>query len=261
MVKVLVFDSGVGGFSIVQEVRNCKLDVELFYCADTAFFPYGSRSDLELLERIPAIVCKAAEVAQADVLIIACNTASTLALWQIRQSVSIPVIGVVPAIKPAAILSETKTIGLLATPRTVGSAYTNDLIDNFASDCKVLRYAPKDLARAAEGFILGQGLDEGAIDDAINGLFDQEYGKDIDVVVLACTHYPLLFDALAARAPHDVKWIDSGFAIANRLAQILNLKINEGETKLGIALSSGGDDRNFCDAAIKQGFYCVVRLE
>ncbi len=251
----MVFDSGVGGFSIVQEIVNCKLDVEIFYCADTAFFPYGSRSDLELLERIPQIVSDAAEKSKADVLIIACNTASTLALWQIRQKVSIPVIGVVPAIKPAAAQSQTKTIGLLATPRTVGSAYTNDLIDNFASDCRVIRYAPKDLARAAESFILGKGLEEGAIDDAINGLFAQECGKTIDVVILACTHYPLLLDALVERAPQKVKWIDSGFAIANRLAQVLNLRINEGETKMGIAFSSGGDDENYGNAAIKLGFH------
>lgn len=259
--KVLVFDSGVGGFSIVKEIAAQKISIEIDYCADTEFFPYGNRSDLELLARIPKIVSAAAEKSKADVVIVACNTASTIALWQIRQAISIPIIGVVPAIKPAADQSISKSIGLLATPRTVGSAYTNELIENFARNCKVFRYAPESLARAAENYILGDKIDKDAIEDAVRGIFSQKGSEAIDVVVLACTHYPLVLGGLQAAAPQGVKWLDSGSAIARRLTQVLDLQINNGETRMGIAYTSGGNDDNFALTARRFGFEDSLRLE
>lgn len=276
--KVLVFDSGVGGFSIVREIAAQNINVEIDYCADTGFFPYGNRSDLELLDRIPQIIAKAAVKSKADILIIACNTASTLALWQIRQIAQIPVIGVVPAIKPACIQSITKTIGLLATPRTVGSAYTNELIDNFGQGCNIIRYAPEGLARAAEKDFLNEGLDSDAIKDAVEGLFTQDGADKIDTIVLACTHYPLVLSHLKATAEKYTKqaivWLDSGKAIARRLQVILDEKFGNSEntseiaqkvTQIGVAYitsdlnsTSGGD---FYRAALRLGFKQTIELE
>jgi glutamate racemase len=258
MRKILVFDSGVGGFSIVNSLENANFAINIDYVADTEFFPYGDKSDLDLLVRIPKIVKLAVEKSQADAVIIACNTASTIALFAIREVLKIPIIGVVPAIKPAAILSKTKTIGLLATPRTIGSAYTDQLIEDFAQNIRVIRYGAPLLARAAESFILGQGLDEIAIKQSIDGLFDHENGHEIDVIVLACTHYPLVGAQLAKLAPKKVQWIDSGDAIAKRAANLLNL--GTGKIVKGRAFSSGGEDAKFCEAAIKFGFGNIEKL-
>lgn len=252
--KVLIFDSGVGGFSILNEIKEIKLSVEIDYLADTLFFPYGSRSDLELMERVPALLELVINETKPDAVIIACNTASTIALGRVRAITNIPVIGVVPAIKPAAAVSKTKVIGLLATPRTVGSAYTEDLIENFAKDCKVLRYGPENLAKAAEKYIRGDGLDKNAIIDAVDGLFNQPNGDKIDAVVLACTHYPLLKQELIKYAPHNVEWVDSGLAIAKRVANLCDLPIGLGEANLNQAFFTGGDPETFVEAAMALGF-------
>ena len=257
--KILVFDSGVGGFSIVNEIKNQNLGVFVNYLADSEFFPYGLKSDLDLIRRIPNLIAKGVEETKADAVIIACNTASTIALYAIRELVKIPVIGVVPAIKPAALISKTKTIGLLATPRTIGSAYTDQLIEDFAPNTKVIRYGPPDLARAAEEYILNGKLDKEIIKQSIEGLFSQNNSSEIDVIVLACTHYPLVKEFLSIEVKREIIWIDSGQAIAKRLAQILNLETNK-TVILNKALSTGGNDLNFKAASLKLGFTDFSRI-
>lgn len=236
--KLLIFDSGLGGLSILNEIVSMGLDIEIDYLADNEFFPYGEKSDLELLERIPEIIKKAASKTKADAVIIACNTASTIALYRIRQVCDIPIIGVVPAIKPACLLSKTKTIGVLATPRTIGSAYFDQLIEDFGNNCRVLRYGPPMLARAAEDFLLNGKIDEEAIKDAINGLVSQNGGNDIDIIVLACTHYPFLREELGRQLKRPIDWIDSGNAIARRVKELLDLKGNN-NCKLGQFIITG----------------------
>lgn len=259
MKKVLVFDSGVGGFSIVRELIAQNLNIEISYLADTSFFPYGNKNDLELLDRIPKVVANGVTKTGADAIIIACNTASTIALWRIREVVNIPVIGVVPAIKPAAGMTKTKTIGLLATPRTIGSAYVDDLIEQFAGDCNVIRYGPPNLALAAEQVLRGEDFDENHIKDAIDGLYKNPKAKDIDIIILACTHYPLIKDELAKYVPEDVKFIDSGEAIARRLKEILAID-NVGSVLLKTAYSTGGNDEKFLQAARNEGFINQIQI-
>lgn len=253
MKKILVFDSGVGGFSIVDEILKLGANIAIDYLADTAFFPYGDKSDLELIERIPKIVKKGALAANADAIIIACNTASTIALYRIREIVDIPVIGVVPAIKPAASLSQTKVIGLLATPRTIGSAYTDQLIEDYAQGVKVIRYGPPKLARAAEDYILTGNIELDIIKDAIIGLINQNDGEKIDKIILACTHYPLVKKYLAKYA-NNIDFIDSGSAIAKRLTDLLKLDNNKNSSALSSAFSTGLNDAKFFEAAKKWGF-------
>lgn len=255
--KILVFDSGLGGLSILNEISRLNLDVEIDYLADNAFFPYGAKSDLELLDRIPKIVAKGIEKSGAKAAIIACNTASTIALYRIRQISNIPIIGVVPAIKPACLISKTKTIGVLATPRTIGTAYFDQLIEDFAQDCRVIRYGPPKLANAAEEFLLTNQLDENAVRDAIDGLMTQNGGEDIDTIVLACTHYPFLRTPMAESISRTINWIDSGNAIARRLGEVLSLGRSIGAVKSSFYLS-GEIDETHRKIAKSFGFHKVA---
>jgi len=219
--RVLVFDSGVGGLSVFDAIAASGHALELDYAADNAWLPYGLKSDAELRGRVPALLARLAEQWAPDAVVVACNTASTIALDAVRAALSIPVVGVVPPIKPAAALTRTGVIGLLATPATVRRAYTNDLIAQFAPDRRVVRFGSAALVEAAERKLRGEAVDPAAVAEAIDGLFGAPGGAEIDVVALACTHFPLLAQELAAAAPRQAVWLDSGEAIARRVANVL----------------------------------------
>ena len=172
-----------------------------------------------------------------DLLVIACNTASTVALPAVREALTVPIVGTVPAIKPAAQGSVTRVIGLLGTPGTVRRQYTQALIDEFAPDCTVLRHGSAELVELAEQKLRGESIAPAAVKRALAGLFDQPGGERIDTVVLACTHFPLLAAELAAGAPRLVHWIDSGTAIARRVAALLDGRCCRGERGRAAAAS------------------------
>ncbi|MGE0743397.1 MAG: glutamate racemase [Hyphomonadaceae bacterium] len=222
MSRVLVFDSGVGGLSVLDAIAASGHAFDLDYAADNAWLPYGLKSDAQLQARVPALLNQLATQWKPDAVVIACNTASTIALDATRAMLSMPVVGVVPPIKPAAALTKTGVIGLLATPATVRRTYTDDLIAQFAPDKKVIRFGSAALVGAAEDKLGGKGADSDAVEEAIAGLFASPGGSDIDVVALACTHFPLLRDELAAAAPRACVWLDSGEAIARRVAHVLS---------------------------------------
>ena len=221
MTRVLVFDSGIGGLSVFDAISGAGLALELDYAADNAWLPYGLKADAALKQRAPALLKALSAQWMPDAVVVACNTASTIALDEVRAALSIPVIGVVPPIKPAAALTKTGVIGVLATPATVQRPYTDDLIAKFASDKHVVRFGSSALVAAAEQKLRGEAPAPEAISEAINGLFSATGGADIDVVALACTHFPLLTEELAAAAPRACAWLDSGAAIARRVAQVL----------------------------------------
>lgn len=220
MKRALIFDSGVGGLSVLDAIIASELAIELDYVADNAWLPYGLKSDDALRQRVPALLRAVAEHWAPDVMVIACNTASTIALDAVRAALAVPVVGVVPPIKPAAAMTKTGVIGLLATPATVQRAYTDDLITRFAVGKTVIRYGSSALVEAAELKLAGAEVDDVVIRTALNGLFGAPHGERIDVVALACTHFPLLAPELAAAAPQSVTWLDSGAAIARRVAEI-----------------------------------------
>ncbi len=215
---VLVFDSGVGGLSVVGALRHRLPDVSLAYACDNAMMPYGHREDGWLLPRILAMCEAAVAASQCSALVLACNTASTLALAPLRARLSVPVIGTVPAIKPAARLSQSRHIGLLATSATISRPYTLQLIHDFAADCRVTRVAADALVVQAERWLASDSMDMAVVRKALAPLWA---APDLDVVVLGCTHFPLLKDALVAASPRGVSWIDSGEAIARRVAEIV----------------------------------------
>lgn len=217
----LVFDSGVGGLSVVSEIRSRLPQAYLSYAADDAFRPYGNKTEAQLCARLPELLGTLAHMLNPDAVVIACNTASTTALPAIRAAVNIPVVGVVPAIKPAAEHSTTRAIGVLGTPGTVRRAYVDDLIADFAPDCHVLLKGSTRLVAEAERKLAGQPVNMEVVREELAPLFTGKVGADVDAVVLACTHFPLLRDELRAAARQSVKWIDSGAAIARRLSNVL----------------------------------------
>lgn len=218
---VLVFDSGMGGLTVAREIMALAPQLTVDYAADSGFFPYGDKSDDELQARVPAVAKALVERARPDVFVIACNTASTLALEAVREVLDIPVVGTVPAIKPAAARSETGVIGLLATPGTVRRAYTAQLVADFASQTRVIMHGSVELVHLAERQAAGEAVSLETFREAQAPLFAAEGGDRIDTVVLACTHFPLIRGELAATVPHPVTLIDSGEAIARQTLRVL----------------------------------------
>lgn len=221
MTRALVFDSGVGGLTIADALRKAAPDWIVDYAADSGFFPYGVKTDEELRERLPRLCATLVDVAKPDVLVIACNTASTLSLADIRAQVKIPVVGTVPAIKPAAEQTKTGVIGILATPGTVRRAYLDDLERQFAAGKTVIRRGSAGLVDIAERAVRGQPIDQEQVAYAVKPLFDPPDGPNIDIVVLACTHFPLIREAIAEACPPGIRLIDTGEAVARQAVRVV----------------------------------------
>ena len=220
-----VFDSGVGGLSVLACIRARWANARYVYAADNAHFPYGIRSSEEVVKWTLTTVQMMNELKKLDLIVIACNTASTAALPTLREKLHIPVIGVVPAIKPAAAASKSGVIGLLATPGTVMRPYIDDLIAHHAKGVKVIRVGSSRLVDLAEAKLRGQKLDTAHVWQEIAPLFADSSPKDsdsarLDTIVLGCTHFPLLHEEFMATAPWSVQWIDSGSAVADRVAAV-----------------------------------------
>lgn len=219
---VLVFDSGLGGLTVLREIAALRRDLKLIYAADDAVFPYGRLEDDALIARVSAVMDELIARYKPALVVIACNTASTLTLPVLRAKHAIPFVGTVPAIKPACAQSKTKRISVLATPGTVKRDYTRDLVQEFAADCKVDLVGSEWLAPLAEAYLRGEEATDEAIAKEIAPAFVSD-GSRTDTVVLACTHYPLLLDQLKRLAPWPVAWLDPAPAIARRVASLLPL--------------------------------------
>jgi glutamate racemase len=217
---VLVFDSGLGGLTVLREIAASRDDLKLVYAADDAVFPYGRLEDDALIARVSAVMDELIARYRPSLVVIACNTASTLTLPVLRAKHSIPFVGTVPAIKPACAQSKTKRISVLATPGTVKRDYTRALIEEFAGDCQVDLVGSAQLAPLAEAYLRGEPVADDRIAAEIAPAF-REDGRKTDTVVLACTHYPLLLSRLKQLAPWPVEWVDPAPAIARRVASLL----------------------------------------
>ncbi len=215
---ILVFDSGVGGLSILPAIRTLLPQAPIVYAADNAGHPYGPKSEAEIAARVPALLGRLAERVRPRVVVIACNTAATIALAHVRAALDLPIVGTVPAIKPAALRSVSRVIGVLGTEATVRQSYVDRLVDEFASDCTVLRLGSGRLVEIAEAKLRGVATDPSEMQTIMAGLYDQPGGGRIDRVVLACTHFPLLCGEIAAASPPDVVLVDSAAGIARRTA-------------------------------------------
>lgn len=217
--QVLIFDSGVGGLSVFEQVIKQSPAIKYFYLFDNAHFPYGELKADFLIQRLMSLLSSFVGRHKIDLIVIACNSASTVALQYLREQFSIPIVGVVPAIKPATFLTQNGVIGLLATPATIDGAYTARLIDEFAADKQVLTIGSTQLVKLAELKLHGELIQQADIEAALAAWLMLE--KMPDTIVLGCTHFPLLKVEIARCFKHKINLVDSGNAIAQRVAQLL----------------------------------------
>lgn len=238
---ILIFDSGVGGLSVLAEVRKLLPTAPLVYAADAAGFPYGTRPPAVIEARVPALLGRLAERYDPRLIVIACNTASTIALDAVRAALDVPIVGTVPAIKPAAAASNTRAIGVLGTAATVVQPYVDRLAQEFAADCIVIRHGSTELVELAEAKLRGEAPRPEAYARILGGLLGQPGGERIDTVVLACTHFPLVEDELAAAAPRPLTFVDGNAGIARRTAWLLGDETWPDSAGEGVAVFVGGD--------------------
>jgi glutamate racemase len=217
---ILVFDSGVGGLSVLAQIRKSQPQASIVYAADNAGYPYGTKTEVEIAARVPALLGRLAERYHPRIAVIACNTASTIALAHVRSALDLPVVGTVPAVKPAALISRTRTIGVLGTQATVRQPYVDNLVAEHAADCTVIRHGSARLVDIAEAKLRGAGVDPAEMAAEMHGLFGQPGGDRIDAVVLSCTHFPLLAEEIEAASPQGITLVDSGHGIARRTAYL-----------------------------------------
>jgi glutamate racemase len=221
---ILVFDSGLGGLTVLREIVVARPHARYVYVADDAFFPYGHHSEDEIVARVVPLIGELIEAHRPDLVVIACNTASTIVMSHLRAHYQVPFVGTVPAIKPACARSKTKRVSVLGTRGTVKREYTRALIRDFAQGCEVTLVGSGELASLAETALNGVDVSDAAIAAELAPCFVGDGVDDpdrTDTVVLACTHFPLLMDRLVRLAPWPVDWIDPAPAIARRVADLL----------------------------------------
>lgn len=238
---ILIFDSGVGGLTVLAALRQLLPSAPVIFAADQAGLPYGTKSEAEIAARVAGLLGRMSERYRPRLVCIACNTASTIALGMVREVLEIPIVGTVPAIKPAAALTSTGTIGLLGTAATVRQGYVDRLEAEFAHDKRLIRHAAPGLVSAAEAKLRGGEVDRQAIRDAAAGLRQQPGGESIDTLVLACTHFPLLAEELAAEFGDTVQMVDGATGIARRIVNLIDGQPQSQETP-SIAVTTGDID-------------------
>lgn len=251
--QILVIDSGIGGLSVTRYIRNICPYARITYIADLAHFPYGQKTNKELILRITNLVDHGLKRSDVDIVIIACNTASTVVLDRLRLSFDVPFVGVVPAIKPAAQTSVTGVIGVLATHGTVSGNYTKKLIHDFAGQSDVYLLGSSNLVFIAEQKMRGQPTEKQSMFQDVSRLI--KLNLNMDTVVLACTHFPLLKDELKELFPKIKFWVDSGEAIARRVEYLLR------QNKIGYAPPKNEEKNIFLITENTQADYHTPTIE
>jgi glutamate racemase len=212
-----MFDSGMGGLSVLREVRAALPAEEVLYYADSAYCPYGERTPAEIIAR-SALITGALLQRGAKVIVVACNTATSVALMNLRASTGVPIIGMVPAVKPAVARSRARRVGVLATPTTASGVMLADLIGQHAAGAKVTIIGAPGLAELVEA---GQTSGD-HVEATLQPLLDQLITREIDKLVLGCTHYPFLRGTIAKLIGPEIEIVDSGEAIARRTQSVLH---------------------------------------
>jgi glutamate racemase len=236
---ILVFDSGLGGLTVYREVVRARPDAAFVYAADDAFFPYGGRDEAELVAWIVGVMERLIEAHRPDLVVIACNAASTAVLPPLRARFKVPFVGTVPAIKPACAASVSRMVSVLGTPGTVQREYTRALIRDFADGCAVTLVGAPRLAILAEAELRGEPGADAEILTEVAPCFVEHNGARTDTVVLACTHYPLLLERLERLARWPVTFIDPAPAIARRVVELLGPATGRTAPPTRMVFSSG----------------------
>ncbi|WP_399695278.1 glutamate racemase [Vibrio sp.] len=235
--NILVFDSGVGGLSVYKEISQLLPNHNYIYVFDNEAYPYGELDQQVLIRRVQSIVASFVASHAIDIVVIACNTASTIVLPTLRANNLIPIVGVVPAIKPASLLAN-KAVGLIATPATITRQYTHDLIKNFSSNKRVELLGSTRLVDMAEEKLRGEVINLQELQQILQPMLNT-----IDVAVLGCTHFPLIKSEIQQVLGSNVLLVDSGKAIAKRVQDLLDLESDNKE---------GGVREVFCSALPKK---------
>lgn len=213
-----VFDSGVGGLSVLSELVRLMPHQDYVYVADTRFCPYGSKS-LDLIQQRSAIITEFLIGQGADVVVVACNTATAASVAFLREHYPIPFVGMEPAIKPAALLSKTGVVGVLATANTFKGSLYHHTRDTYASGIRVVERVGEGLVELVEaGQLQGEETDR-LVGTYVNAI--QQEGAD--VLVLGCTHYPFLKEAIRRVARGTLQILDPAPAIARQTQRLLHL--------------------------------------
>jgi glutamate racemase len=245
--SILVFDSGLGGLTVLREVVRGRPDAHYLYVADDAFFPSGHHSEEDIIDRVVPLIGELISEHSPDLVVIACNTASTLVMPHLRERYSVPFVGTVPAIKPACAASKTKRVSVLGTKGTVQREYTRSLIRDFAQGCEVTLVGSAELAALAETALSGGVISDEDILTELMPCFigaGEDASQRTDTIVLACTHYPLLLERLDQLAPWPVEWIDPAPAIARRVTSLLpEARGRSGDTEARMIFTSGRPHR------------------
>ncbi len=209
-------------------MRRALPDAPIILAADYAGLPYGKKTEAEVAARVAGLLGRMSERYEPRLACIACNTASTIALDMVRDVLEIPVVGTVPAIKPAALTSKTGVIGMLGTQGTVRQPYVDRLEAEFVQDGKLLRFAAPDLVDEAESKLRGGPVNRSVLEAALEGLRENDHEMKLDRIVLGCTHFPLLEDELIDVAvndlgmPPDIRFLDGAEGIARRIVHLLD---------------------------------------
>jgi glutamate racemase len=219
---IAVLDSGVGGLSIFETISKSLPELSIVYACDNKNFPYGPKSPTEVIHCISDLAQAVINKFSPSLLVVACNTASTVALDTLREKISTPIVGVVPAIKPAASISKTHVIGLLATPGTVQRPYTDQLIKDHAAQSTVIKVGSTKLVEMAENKLRGIPCNLEILKAELSPFFPKNEHSPIDTIVLGCTHFPLLLEELKNVAPQKITWLDSSDAIAQRVTTLIS---------------------------------------
>lgn len=244
---ILVFDSGLGGLTVLREVVRARPDAHYLYVADDAFFPYGHHSEQDIIDRVVPLIGELISAHRPDLVVIACNTMSVSVMAHLRAAYTVPFVGTVPAIKPACAASRTKRVSVLGTKATVKREYTQALIRDFAQGCEVTLVGSAELAALAETAVGGGEVSDEEILAELMPCFigaGEDASQRTDTIVLACTHYPLLLDRLDQLAPWPVDWIDPAPAIARRVTSLLpEARGKSGDAEAKMIFTSGRPHR------------------
>lgn len=251
---IAILDSGVGGLSIFASIRQALPYTSIVYGCDNKNFPYGPKPSETVTQCIGTLATKINSRFNPSLIVIACNTASTVALEYLRNQIPVPIVGVVPAIKPAASKSKTGTIGLLATPGTVQRPYTDKLIEEHASNCRVIKVGSTKLVELAEEKLRGKKISLDEIKKELNPFFSEGSQSPVDTIVLGCTHFPLLLNELQQAAPHPIQWLDSSEAIANRVLSLLSNTSTSAPKYQAVFTSLTPDTKELVPALHRLGF-------
>jgi glutamate racemase len=258
MPHLLVFDSGIGGLGVVEQVRRVQPGARLTYLADNGFYPYGEKADEVLIERILSVVGAGIAVARPDAVVIACNTASTIALAALRANFALPVIGCVPPVKPAAAASGSGHVGLLATAATTRRPYLQDLVERFAGGCAVHSLGSPLLADMAERKFRGVAVDMAALVAAVGPLFAA--APEIDAVAIGCTHYTFLLPELGALWP-GIAWFDPAPAVARQAEKLTaHLAAQDGGSETFLTTAVMPDEEVMVRLVAAYGFASVTQI-